>query len=220
MIQAIIFDLDNTLINRNATFTAFLENQFDRLGSKIERISKTEYTDLVLNYDNNGYTRKADLYDSVCQKLNWATSISQELLNDFLLHYGKNPILFDGVHQVLKLLRTNFKLGLVTNGRSKGQRLKINQSGSGKYFRSIRISEEDEVKKPNQKIFENCLKELNVEAYRSVYVGDHPENDVEAAKQAGMLAIWLENKWYSTPKCQDGTIASINELPNLVRDMN
>jgi len=220
MIQAIIFDLDNTLIDRTATFTAFLMDQFDRCVQQIGTISKQAYIKVVLAYDNNGYTRKSELYKSVCKELDLTKTISKELHNDFLLHYGKSPILLDGVHQVLKILQKDFKLGLITNGRSISQRFKINQSGIGNYFHSIRISEEDGVKKPNREIFENCLKDLSVEANKSVYVGDHPINDVEAAKQVGMHAIWFKNEWYSPPNCQHGTIKNLTELRNIVQNMN
>ena len=37
---------------------------------------------------------------------------------------------------------------------------------------------------------------MQVSADESIYVGDHPENDVKAAERAGMKAVWkIDNYW-------------------------
>lgn len=55
--------------------------------------------------------------------------------------------------------------------------------------------------KPDRMIFDACLKRLGLAAHRSLYVGDHAVEDVEAAKTAGMNALNI------------GAIATLAEVP-------
>lgn len=216
MLQAIIFDLDQTLIDRSETFRLFLDEQYDRIFGHSVEISKSVFINKVFEHDNNGYTAKEELYDTICELLAITSVSSTDLLADFKSNYGRWPVLFDGVHEILSHLQGEYKLALITNGRTRGQNFKIDQSKIRSYFSVIKISEEEGVKKPNPQIFESCLKALKLEAGDCVYVGDHPINDVRAAKGVGMLGVWVESKCYSPPLSHDGTIRDIADLPALV----
>lgn len=43
MIRAVLFDLDNTLLNRDASVKKFIELQYERLQKYIEHIPKEKY---------------------------------------------------------------------------------------------------------------------------------------------------------------------------------
>ena len=45
--------------------------------------------------------------------------------------------------------------------------------------------------KPGAKMFEEALKIMQLQPEEVCHVGDHPENDVEAAMNLGMKAVWL-----------------------------
>ena len=218
-IKAIIFDLDQTLIDRGATFTAFLEEQYKRFSSRLGKHSQQEFVEAVFQYDNNGYTEKSVVYELVCKRLKMNSVTPAELFDDFKMNYGQAPVLFEKVHETLSVLQESYTLGLITNGRSKGQNSKIDQSAIRRYFQAIKISEEEGVKKPHPQIFESCLKALGVNAEESLFVGDHPINDVEAAKQLGMLGVWVSNKNYEAPDNHDGVIGGISELPALLSQL-
>ena len=155
MLQAIIFDLDQTLLDRTATFERFLKAQYLRFQADLSAVPIDEFVASVQGCDNNGYTPKGDVYAQVCN--HWSLDISDELLADFKEVYGQEPILFDGVIDVLKTLKTRYKLGLITNGRSRGQNAKIDNAGIRNLFSAIKISEEEGVKKPSPAIFERCV---------------------------------------------------------------
>ena len=90
-------------------------------------------------------------------------------------------------------------LDVVTNGRSKAHRSTLTQSHIAESFDSVRVSEDDGVKKPHGQIFEHCLHDLKVDAHHTGYVGDHPVNDIDAAKRFGMCAIWIDHGVYEPP---------------------
>jgi len=214
-INTIIFDLDQTLIDRKATFCHFLKQQYSSFQSEMNAVDIEKYMQEILKFDNNGYTEKSIVYKKACDELNLTVAPS-DLLNDFCQNYGQNPFLFNGVKDLLLSLQGKYRLGLVTNGRSTTQQAKITNSGIATFFSSIKISQEVGVKKPDPLIFKECIDELGVEAASCVFVGDHPVNDVEAALSFGMKAIWVNNGDYADPEKCDAMINSVLELDNVL----
>ncbi|MEM8858127.1 MAG: HAD family hydrolase [Chloroflexota bacterium] len=210
MIKAIIFDLDQTLLNRIATFTRFLEQQYNRFKHELHSVKAADFVTAILKHDNNGYTPKIDVYNTVCT--DWNIPIQKALLDDFHEKYGTEPILNVGALEVLQQLNQRYILGLITNGRAKGQNAKIDGASIRHYFKAIKISEIEGIKKPDPRIFERCLHDLGVAAAQAVYIGDHPEKDVAAAQRVGMKGIWLSNSNYVRPDFADGVIFSLKEL--------
>ncbi len=218
MLRAVVFDLDQTLLNRTATFHRFLEKQYLRFQRDLQVVSLTEYIATVQTYDSNGYTPKSDVYARVCADL--SLGLSEELYTDFKERYGQEPVLFGDTMMVLETLADSYKLGLITNGRSIGQNAKIDGAGIRRFFGAIKISEEEGVKKPNPIIFERCLEQLGVLPEQAVYIGDHPEKDVVAAQQAGLKGIWVRSRNYVAPESADGIIDNLSELFDLLPSLN
>ncbi len=218
MLRAVIFDLDQTLLDRAATFHRFLEKQYLRFQRDLQAVSLTEYTATVQSYDSNGYTPKSDVYTQVCADL--SLGLSKELYTDFKEVYGQEPVLFGDTVTVLEALAARYKLGLITNGRSTGQNAKIDGAGLRRFFDAIKISEEEGVKKPSPVIFERCLEQLGVPPAQAVYIGDHPRKDVVAAQQVGLKGIWVRSRNYTAPESADGIIDNLGELLDLLASPN
>jgi putative hydrolase of the HAD superfamily len=219
MIRGIIFDLDQTLINRSATFKRFIDDQFDRFSQKMHPTTQISYWEGVSQFDNNGYTKKFELYSKVCEFLDINITPS-ELFDDFKDKYGLLLVLFDGISDELKSLKSNYSLGLISTGRSKAQRAKIGRSGLEPSFDVIKISEEVGIKKPDLRIFEHCVEALCLKAHECAYIGDHPQNDVIASMNLGMKGIWLRNSHFQAPENCDGVINCLEELPELLNSLN
>lgn len=217
MITTVIFDLDQTLLNRTATFTRFLEQQYGRFKHELATISPADYVSAILQRDNNGYTPKQDVYDQLCQE--WQLAIAAELLADFHKNYGFEPVLNERAIEVLEKLSQSYVLGLITNGRTKGQNSKIDHAGIRHFFEVIKISETESIKKPDPRIFERCLHDLGTTAEQAVYIGDHPDKDVAAAQAVGMKGIWISNPHYDRPGFADGVVHHLKELSDLLKKL-
>ena len=160
MIRAVLFDLDETLIDRAETMRKFLQDQYHRFPD-LSVNAVDLFVDACLNYQNNGYADKHLAYKSACDDFGSKNLILADLLfEDFKEHYGKDPVLFPGVVETLGTLRKNYLLGLVSNGRSRAQVAKLEVSGISELFSSICISESIGSKKPDHSIFLYCLNEL------------------------------------------------------------
>ena len=213
-ISVVIFDLDETLIDREATMREFLMKQHRRL-SGILNCDSTHYANTVLSFQNGGYADKRTAFQSALSELNQASDSLEIVFQDFKDSYGSEAIAFPTVHNTLEILGSSFTLGLISNGRSIGQRNKLRSANIESLFDAVVISEEVGLKKPDPKIFQHCLKLLGVTATEAVYVGDNPSNDIEPANKLGMISIWVENPNFHAPQEANATISNISNISDL-----
>jgi putative hydrolase of the HAD superfamily len=108
-------------------------------------------------------------------------------------------------------------LALITNGIASVQRRRFGASPITRYFRSVVISEDVGIAKPDPRIFAPALSEVDAEAADVLYVGDSVTSDMTAARNAGMDFCWFNP---GRAKVPDGfapafVIEEIRALPSL-----
>lgn len=167
--EIIIFDADETLFDFNKSEREAFKN------------TMLEYD---IEYDEDYHL---NIYKEINSKL-WkeieAGSITQQQLKierfkrlsavlninfdaiEFANCYAKNLAnsshLYDESLSLIEDLYKNYKLVLVTNGLTEIQDKRIRKSIIAKYFDDIIISEEVKVSKPDPKIFEHALKNIEI----------------------------------------------------------
>jgi putative hydrolase of the HAD superfamily len=188
--EAIIFDLDNTLVDRQETLKSFLRELYGLHVS--QSIAEKELINFVLKEDQFGYRDKTELFEEIARFTPWRTELSVMQFREYwYYHFPRHAQSMYRLHETLKELKhRNKKIGLITNGKVKTQMTKIRQLNIEDYFDSIVISEAIGTKKPQTDIFKFAVNDLSVQIKNSVYVGDHPRNDIFGAKQIGMKTIW------------------------------
>lgn len=210
-IEAVIFDLDNTILDRVKTFRGFTNSLAQQYFSHIEDTSAI--IERIIELDHDGYKDKNELFSELLLELPWEVKPEHnELMDYYAYHYVRNAILMESAIEMVEHLRKTYKVGLITNGKTLIQYGKIDQLGIRGHFDCILVSEEAGVKKPNVRIFEMALEQLGVEADQCVYIGDHPKNDIEGAGMAGMNTIWFE---VNQPWREDITIAPAHRIKHL-----
>jgi len=218
MIKAIIFDLDGTLLNRDATVQKFIDDQYERLKNWLGHIPKELYTSRFVELDCHGYVWKDKVYQQLINEFN-IYGITWERLKDYLEEFKNHCIPFPNLISMLEALKKkSYLIGIITNGKGQFQMDNIRALGIEKYFKTILISEWEGIKKPNPEIFVKALKQLNVLANESAYVGDHPENDVIAAGKVGMKTIWKRDIQYEGSKA-DVIIEDLWEIPFIIEKL-
>ncbi|RIW32736.1 HAD family hydrolase [Bacillus salacetis] len=189
--KAILFDLDRTLHDRDASVLAFLEMQHQKLNALHHTSIPRAYIDRFIELECKGYVWKDKVYSSLAEEYSLPLS-AEDLLHDYRTNFHSHCLEMDGAAETLHLIKAKgYKLGMITNGRTDVQNGTIDALGLRDYFDMILISEEAGVKKPDVKIFEMAAEALNVSPSECLYVGDHYENDAAAAMSAGMKAAWL-----------------------------
>lgn len=189
--KAVLFDLDGTLLNRDKSVELFINKQYERLYELLSHIPKEQYISRFIELDNHGYVWKDKVYQQLISEFNIPFVTWEELLQDYVQQFKHHCVGFPHIHKMLEELKNNkIALGLITNGYGQFQMDNIKALDIEKYFDVILVSEWEGIKKPNPQIFMNALEQLNVEPSESVFIGDHPENDVKAAQNVGMKGIW------------------------------
>ncbi|AWK03081.1 noncanonical pyrimidine nucleotidase, YjjG family [Flavobacterium crocinum] len=220
-ITDVFFDLDHTLwdFDKNSAMA------FDRIfKSKYQEIITEDFIKeyIPINqecwrlYQNDKITHQELRYNRLkfsFDALNYA--ISEEnimsIANDYIEFLTDNNYLFDGAIEVLEYLKPKYKLHIITNGFANVQEKKINNASLGSYFNTITNSELAGVKKPNSIIFDYALKLANTSKENSIMIGDDFEADVTGALNAGLDAIFFNEK----KRDVSGNYKQINHLLEL-----
>jgi putative hydrolase of the HAD superfamily len=199
--KAILFDLDRTLHDRDASVLSFLKMQHQKLNTLHDSPIPVTYIDRFIELERKGYVWKDKVYTALSEEFNLPLS-PEELLHDYLTSFHRHCLEMDGASDILDFsISMGYRLGMITNGQTDMQNRTINALGLRGYFDAIIISEEAGVKKPDPAIFEMAAEALNVTPSDCLYVGDHYENDVAAACKAGMNAAWLEEEGFPIKGC-------------------
>jgi putative hydrolase of the HAD superfamily len=99
--------------------------------------------------------------------------------------------LMAGAETLVRSLAGRCRLGLLTNGPSDIQRLKLAGTGLADLFDAVVVSGEMGVGKPEPAVFREVLARLGSEPDTSVMVGDSWERDVVGAVGVDMSAVWV-----------------------------
>lgn len=199
MIKAVLFDLDGTLLDRDESVKKFIHDQYHRLNRVVGHIQRETYIKRFIDLDQRGYVWKDKVYQQLVEEFQITEMTWEELLQDYLANFKNHCVPFPNLIPTLEKLKSrDIKLGMITNGRGQFQHDNIKALGIEKYFDTILISEWEGIKKPDPEIFKRALEQLNVSAHQSIFVGDHPENDVKAAQNVGMKGVWKKDpQWES-----------------------
>ncbi|MEH7237545.1 HAD family hydrolase [Bacillus sp. JJ1562] len=217
MIKAAIFDLDGTLLNRDESVKKFITTQYVRLKEVVDYIPKETYIKRFIELDCRGYVWKDKVYQQLVEEFHIMGITWKELLQDYINLFKNNCVPFPNLIPMLEELKGNgLQLGIITNGEGQFQFDNIKALGIEKYFDIILISEWEGIKKPDPQIFMKAVAQLNVPKNQCIFIGDHPENDVKAARNVGMKGIWKKDLQWDNVDA-DYIIDDLAELPSVIK---
>lgn len=183
-VRGVIFDLDDTLYSEKEYVKSGYKAVSDYLGGGFE-------DKLWLCFENG---RPA--IDELIKELG-RDNDKEVLLNIYRSH---KPIihLYEGVVSVIeKLKQQEIKVGIITDGRSKGQRNKIEALGLFDVVDDVIITDElggIQFRKPCDIAFRIMITKWRLDPSEVIYVGDNVNKDFQAPRQLGMKTIWFRNK--------------------------
>ncbi len=220
MIKCVLFDLDGTLLNRDASVEKFINSQYERLNQWVGHIPKEQYVLRFIELDCRGYVWKDKVYQQMVAEFNINGLTSEQLLQDYVNHFKEHCVPFPNLIEMLtSLADQSIVLGIISNGKEPFQMDNILALGIENYFETILISEKEGIKKPDPRIFMKALQQLNVCGNESIFVGDHPENDVRASKDVGMVGVWKrDSQWVDVEA--DFIVHDLIEILELVENLS
>ncbi|MFF7282332.1 HAD-IA family hydrolase [Streptomyces griseorubiginosus] len=182
----VLFDLDNTLVDRRGTladwaaeFTArhrlVDEEQAYVLSMVAERAYPSTFDAIRIRYRLPMST--AELWRAYCTDIAALVSCPAEVL--------------DGLGE---LRAVGFRLGVATNGAVDIQRAKLQATGITERVDGAFVSEEANARKPQPRHFALAAARCGtVLGDGGWMVGDNPVNDIGGGRSAGLSTIWIDN---------------------------
>ena len=191
MIQAVLFDLDGTLYDRDLLVQTLINEQFAVFRKELGNVDRPSYVQRIVNLDDHGLGNKLELYKMIGMEWELSRELSDRLHADFWSRYIRHCKVSEDTITTLEQLRRHQKhLGVITNGATKWQQQKLDSLGITPLFDTVLISETEGLKKPDRAIFERALDRLSVRHEEAMFVGDNPEADVAGARAAGLIPVW------------------------------
>lgn len=186
----IFFDADETLF----TFDSFggLQRMFMDYSVTFTAEDFQDYQavnkPLWVDYQNGAITAlqlQHQRFDAWAERL----KVSPGLLNEaFLNAMAEICAPLPGAVSLLDSLKGKAKLGIITNGFTALQQIRLERTGLRDHFDALVISEEVGYPKPDPRIFDYALAQAgNPDRDRVLMVGDTAESDILGGMNAGSL---------------------------------
>jgi putative hydrolase of the HAD superfamily len=188
-IKAVIFDLDDTLLDRSRTFEIYCEYLINKYFTNALQ-NKKNIISMIKEMDKNGYESRNIFYKKIIDNWNLNYTV-EELENNWFEQFDKFYVPMDKLIEILEYLDKKYKLAIITNGSNNMQNRKIDALGIRKYFDEIIISNDVGMKKPEKEIFLLSCDGIEIIPSKVVYVGDNYEIDIMGSVNAGLKAIWI-----------------------------
>ena len=207
MIKAIIFDVDDTLIDFSRLATPVHIKVAKKLKIKIP--NKTQL--------NRLYGKP---WEAIANKF-WPEKNHKKIKKEVLKEYKKLKFKhFPKVNNIIKKLKSNYTLGIVS---SKPKKILISQFKQTKIpyknFKFMHAAEDTKFNKPNPKVFSKAIKKLKIKRNEILYVGDSIY-DCIASKKAKFKFVAVLTGHYSKQEFlakgvkTKNILSSIKHLPS------
>ncbi|MAW69080.1 MAG: hypothetical protein CMG10_04965 [Candidatus Marinimicrobia bacterium] len=225
MIKAIIFDLDNTLLDFikmkqfsvKAAITAMNE-----AGLAVNE--EKAYQDIFDLYIEKGWENQQVFDDYLNQTVG---KVSNKILAAGIVSYRRareaTLLVYPNVNKTLiELIKMGIKLAVVSDAPSREAWMRLYYLNLHHVFEPVLTYDDTGVRKPSAKPFKMALDVLNVEPEEALMIGDWPERDVVGAKQIGMKTIFARygDTFGTINSGADWDVNDIYEVVGIIKEMN
>ena len=195
MIHAVIFDLDNTLLDFMNTKMKAVESGVHGMIEACLQINSDYAKEKIINiYEEKGWEYQEVFDDFIQRKIG---KIDYKILASGIVSYRKareaSLILYPNVNSTLiTLSKWGLKLGVVSDAPSREAWMRICSVNLHHIFDAIVTFHDTGMHKPSPEPFEKIASLLKVSPENSLMVGDWPERDVIGAKKLGMKTVFAK----------------------------
>ncbi|XP_006860736.1 PREDICTED: N-acylneuraminate-9-phosphatase [Chrysochloris asiatica] len=236
-VQAVFFDLDNTLIDTAEASRSGMLEVVKLLQSKYHYKEEAKIIcDKVQVKLSKEYFYPSNTCVTDLRTSHWEEAIQEtkggvanrKLAEECYFLWKSTRLqhmtLAEDVKAMLTELRKEVRLLLLTNGDRQTQREKIEACACQSYFDAIVVGGEQKEEKPSPSIFYYCCELLELQPGDCVMVGDTLETDIQGGLNAGLKAtVWI-NKNRIVPQKSSPIphyiISSVLDLPAILQNID
>lgn len=193
MIKAVIFDLDNTLVDFmkmkaeavdaaiRAMIDAGLDLSYDEVKKRIDAIYKEKGIEFQYVFDS----LLSDIFDKVNYKILSAGVVAYRRAREAAL--VPYPHIYITLYELLKM---GMKLAVISDAPAREAWLRLTYLNMHHIFDVVVTFDDTNERKPHPAPFTLALDRLGIKASEALMVGDWAERDMIGAKKVGMKTVF------------------------------
>ena len=223
MIKAILIDIDNTLLDFDASANLAIKEGFAKRG--------IEFTDNVIDVFHrinnslwkrleNGELTKQGLFDIRWNTIFEALGIDADGIEFeayFRAYLFDSAVEMDGAMEILKYLSSKYDVYAASNGTHLQQINRLTRAGMIDILKNVFTSQALGVQKPEKEFFDKCLEQMHCAPQEVMMIGDSLSADIGGAKEAGLLTCWFDvKKTSSRNNVADYTVTELKDIKQIL----
>lgn len=220
MIEAVFFDVDDTLVDYTSTARRALDEAMGAgdsyalweqiSGPYFERHARGEVGFEPMRIERTAAFLRALGRDADAERAAVFEQARFVALN-------RSFVLFHDVLSCLDALRArSLRLGVITNNDGPHQRRKLAMVGLLETFDAVTISGEVGAGKPDPVIFAHACATLGVAPETALHIGDRLDADALGALGAGLRGVWLDRAGRAEDERRVPVVSTLGALPAMV----
>lgn len=220
----VLFDLDDTLFDHTATSRAalrattsglpfFATVDFESFYRFYSDLLEELHLRVLAGTCSYPEARRRRFEGLLAQYQPTATPADAERLADaYYVQYPRRRQPVPGALELLQALRPHYRIGIITNNRTAEQADKLRFLQMTALVDALITSEDVGVPKPDPRIFQAALQQLDARPEETVLVGDNWHADVLGALAVGIRPLWLNRSGATRPLAEVAEITSLEPL--------
>ena len=219
--KILLFDLDDTLLDFGANEADSLNKLFQQHGytfsDELFRVYNSVNKQLWADYEdgkialndvlNSRFSETMLRLGEVVDGIEWEEQY-RELL-------GNGCQLIEGALELCQSLSASHRLFVITNGITKTQIKRLQQSGLYEFFEDIFDSQSIGFQKPSKEFFDYVMRHIkDFKIEEALVIGDSLNTDIKGGIQAGIDTCWVNRNLRPSPAEMQitYTVTSLGEL--------
>jgi HAD superfamily hydrolase (TIGR01549 family) len=218
MIEAVLFDLDGTLIEFSYNYAAarrliiagLIEMGVEENVLSESKPASVNVEDAVMFMRRRGFSE---------DELRILRRKAYEAVEPLELEAAENPVVRDGIPDLLSWLRAKgVKTAVCTNNCRKASEIILRKTRLKRFFKHVLTREDVERLKPFPDLIIKACEKLGTIPGKTIHVGDSPI-DIAAAMNAGAKPIGIVSSLYSVERLRDAGAELVAINPDELREL-
>ncbi len=195
MFKAVLFDLDNTLIDFMKMKRSCSESAVSAMvNAGLETTEKKALEILFEMYEEHGMENQS-IFEKFLKQV--SGKVDPKILASGIVAYRRvksgHLVPYPHVqHTLIKLKEKGIKLGIVTDAPRKQAWLRLAELNLTEFFDVVVTLEDTGRLKPSKMPFKQAINHLFLKPEEILFVGDNPRRDIAGAKKVGMKTALAE----------------------------
>ena len=225
MIKAVIFDLDNTLLD-------FISMKESAVSSAVQAMieagldldEKSSYERIITLYQETGWENQ-QIFDIFLKEK--TGEVDNKYLAAAIVSYRRareaTLRLYPDVQRTLNILaKMGLKLAVVSDAPSREAWMRIYYLNLHHVFDIVLTFDDVGERKPSPKGFEMALEKLGIKTDEALMIGDWPERDVAGASKLGIKTIYAKygDTFGTVESGADWDVENIYEVVGIIKSLN